>query len=182
MKYFLILLLFIFPLQVSAQTVVLRYTLSLPHLTTASHQSRPSTVTSVAKQKKETAGRVLLATGDIKTPPIAQNKEILPFKKLLTDEGAKTREVVLSHLSKYYSGEELIAADNILKKEAGYRYDAVNEIGCAGMVQACPASELNCPLTKDGILCQADFFVGYINRRYGSPSKAWEHHLQVNWY
>ena len=108
----------------------------------------------------------------------ALNSSPTPFKKYLTEQGTKTREIVLAHLSQYYSGDDLIASDNILKKEAGYRYDAVNEIGACGMVQAYPCEKLNCPLSEDGIICQIQFFIGYINRRYGSPSNAWKFHLE----
>jgi len=131
---------------------------------------------------------VVKESSSLLKPKISENQrgsggsKIIPFPKLLTPQGKKNREKALVYLSKYYQGDELIAADNILKKEAGYRYDAVNEIGCAGMVQACPASKLGCPLTEDGILCQTQWFIGYLNRRYGSPTQAWRFHLQNNYY
>jgi len=138
--------------------------------------------------------------GENKTAPTSENKEgrkiarinppkinketggIEPINKYLTEQGAKTREIVLAHLSQYYTGDELIASDNILKKEAGYRYDAINEIGACGIVQALPCEKLNCPLTEEGIICQTQWFIGYLNRRYGTPSNAWRHHLENNWY
>lgn len=117
------------------------------------------------------------------TIAVAKNKAVVQsFPKLLTENGAKNREYSLTYLSKYYSGEELTAADNILKKEAGYRTDAINEIGCGGMPQACPASKMGCALDQSGLDCQLQFFVGYITRRYGTPTQAWSHHLAMNWY
>ena len=105
-----------------------------------------------------------------------------PFRKYLTIDASKTREKVLAMAKRYYSGDQLIAFDNILKKEAGYRVDAVNEIGACGMGQANPCSKMNCPLDESGIECQFQWIVGYINRRYGDPLTAWNFHLENNWY
>jgi hypothetical protein len=105
------------------------------------------------------------------------------FPKYLTDYGAEAREWTLDYVSRYYSGDELIAFDNLLKKEAGYRYDAVNEIGACGIAQAYPCEKMNCPLTRDGLECQVQWVVGYLNGRYhGSPLEAWNFHSQNNWY
>jgi hypothetical protein len=109
-------------------------------------------------------------------------RTVVPFTKFLTEKGAKNREWVLSYVSKYFQGDELVAFDNILKKEAGYREDAVNGIGACGMPQALPCSKMNCPLNESGLECQVQWFIGYINRRYGSPSEAWRFHLINNWY
>lgn len=115
--------------------------------------------------------------------PTPVKQSLVPFPKYLTDNGAKNREKALAYLSKYYTGDELTAADNILKKEAGYRTDAVNEIGACGIVQANPCSKLNCPLNDSGLECQLQFFVGYINTHgYGTPLVAWNFHLKNNWY
>ena len=117
------------------------------------------------------------------TPTPRPRTSIQKFVKYLTSNGEKNREYALTYLSKYYSGDELTAADNILKKEAGYRTDAVNEIGCGGMPQACPATKMGCALDQSGLDCQLNFFVNYIKSRYqGSPLIAWAHHLSVNWY
>jgi hypothetical protein len=181
LKTALILIAFLFfPFSVHAETIVVRYSIKTANVKssvtrsvsgsnkTLTSQTLPS-LTSAHPKREQSAGEV---------------PTITPIPKFLTDEGARTREIVLAHLAKYYSGDELIAADNILKKEAGYRYDAVNpDSGACGMVQFLPCSKLKCPLTADGIICQAQAFVGYIiDHGYGSPSKAWEHHLQVNWY
>lgn len=171
----LALLLIVITTPVQAQKFTLRYSISTSggyqfqsvaksHITSLNTDSNPT--------QTEAKHNTMTATVNA----------IIPFKKFLTPEGETTREIVLAHLAKYYSGDELIAADNILKKEAGYRYDAVNEIGAGGMPQALPYSKMGCPLTKDGIICQAQWFIGYINRRYGSPTVAWNHHLQNNWY
>jgi len=109
-------------------------------------------------------------------------KTIAPFKKFLTDNGAETREKVLAIVSAKYAGDELMAFDNIMKKEAGYRLDAINEIGCGGMPQACPASKMNCPLDDSGLECQTNWVMNYIENRYGNPTTAWNFHLAHNYY
>jgi hypothetical protein len=117
------------------------------------------------------------------TPTEKPKASIQSFPKYLTSNGEKNREYALSYLSKYYSGDELTAADNILKKEAGYRTDAVNSSsGACGIVQANPCSKLNCPLNDSGLDCQLNWFIGYLNRRYGSPLAAWNTHINLGYY
>jgi hypothetical protein len=116
-------------------------------------------------------------------PQAEASEPLAEFPKYLTDYGAEAREWTLDYVSRYYSGDELIAFDNLLKKEAGYRYDAVNEIGACGIAQAYPCEKMNCPLTRDGLECQVQWVVGYLNGRYhGSPLEAWNFHSQNNWY
>ena len=119
-----------------------------------------------------------------KPTPTSAPKEkstINSFPKYLTDNGAKNREKALAYLSLYYSGDNLVAADNILKKEAGYRTDAING-NCGGMPQACPASKMGCALDQSGFDCQLQWFVGYVNQRYGTPLQAWKFHEVNNYY
>ena len=115
-----------------------------------------------------------------KPKEVAKPTTLAPFPKFLTDQGAKNREWVLNYVK--YKGDQLIAFDNLLKKEAGYRPDAVNEIGAGGIGQAYPASKMNCPLTQEGLRCQTDWVQTYIKNRYGSPLMAWNFHEQNNWY
>lgn len=206
MKHLILVLLFLIIHPVSAQEYVVRYTIK----STAGYHSSSQAISPSPTESKITGGvkakgQNISVVGDLRgdsssidnvsekteTRKIARinppkiNKEIgdiEPFNKYLTEQGIKTREIVLAHLSKYYSGNDLIASDNILKKEAGYRYDAINEIGACGIVQALPCEKLGCPLTEEGIICQTQWFIGYLNRRYGSPTNAWKFHLENNWY
>lgn len=117
------------------------------------------------------------------TPTPVAKPKVSSFKKYLTDQGAANREWVLNYAKTHYSGDELIAFDNILKKEAGYRPDALNEIGAGGIAQAYPHTKMGCPLTQEGLQCQVDWFISYLENRYqGSPLIAWEWHLTHGWY
>jgi hypothetical protein len=114
--------------------------------------------------------------------PTPKKQSLAPFRKYLTDKGVQTRERVLAIVSKFYIGDELIAFDNLMKKEAGYRLDAVNEIGACGIGQALPCSKMDCPLDESGLECQVNWVKSYIERRYGSPLVAWNWHIQNGWY
>jgi hypothetical protein len=107
---------------------------------------------------------------------------IEPFKKYLTEQGVRTRETVMRIAEQVYSDQDLVAFDNILKKESGYRYDAINEIGACGMGQALPCEKMGCPLTEEGVNCQTEWIMNYVSRRYGTPTNAWNFHLINNWY
>jgi hypothetical protein len=141
-------------------------------------------LTSTPTRKDKPSHAVILPSPTVTPKPKAS---IQSFAKYLTSNGAKNREYALAYLAKYYSGDELTAADNILKKEAGYRTDAVNGGNCIGIVQACPDKNgnatMNCPLNDSGLQCQLDWFVGYIVRHgYGTPLVAWNYHLIHNYY
>jgi len=118
------------------------------------------------------------------TPTPVKETSLIPFRKFLTPQGEKNREVVLAKAKIYYTGDELIAFDNLLKKEAGYETTAVNpDSGACGIFQSHPCSKMGCPLNNDGLDCQFQWGVGYLNRRYGgSPLKAWNYHLANNSY
>jgi len=116
------------------------------------------------------------------TPTPKPKATIQSFPKYLTDNGAKNRDKILALASAKYQGDDLVALDNIIKKESGYRPEALNEIGAGGICQAYPSSKMGCPLSQDGLNCQLDWCINYINNRYGSPSKAWNFHQQQNWF
>ena len=123
------------------------------------------------------------------TPKIEGKGEILPkktivesFPKYLTDNGASNREKALAWIAERWSGDDLTAFDNILKKESGYRADAVNEIGACGIGQAYPCEKMGCQVSDDDLMCQLEWVNRYIVNRYGSPSEAWSFHLLENYY
>lgn len=105
------------------------------------------------------------------------------FKKYLTENGAQTREQVLKIAGETYSGDSLVAFDNIMKKEAGYRLDAINSSsGACGIAQAHPCEKMGCPLDQSGLECQTKWAIKYITNRYGDPLLAWNFHLGNGWY
>jgi len=118
------------------------------------------------------------------TPTNKPQSKIQPFRKYLTDIGAKNREIALAYLrEKGFSEDEITAFDNIFKKEAGYMANAVNEIGCVGIPQDC-LNRMKCSLenTEEAVKCQVDWAIGYIKGRYGDSVSAWQHHLIANFY
>ena len=116
-------------------------------------------------------------TPTITVTPTPAKKAIVPYKKFLTEKAAEAREKILAIIhAKWETEEDRIAFDNILKVESGYRLDAMNEIGACGIGQALPCSKMNCPLdySEEAIHCQINWVHSYIERRYGTPSAAWD--------
>ena len=135
-----------------------------------------------APTRKEEPKKSIILPSLTPTPkPKAQTYYIKSFPKYLTDQGAINRMNILAMAKEKYQGDDLISLDNIIKKESGYRPEALNEIGAGGICQAYPYTKMNCPLSQDGLNCQLDWCINYINNRYGSPTKAWNFH-QVNNY
>lgn len=105
---------------------------------------------------------------------------ILPVEKYLTDAGASNRSKGLEIITAKWSGDNVTAFDNIIKKESGWRADAVNEIGACGIGQALPCEKMGCSL--EDLECQVNWVDRYIVSRYGTPLNAWSFWLANNWY
>jgi uncharacterized protein YabE (DUF348 family) len=76
------------------------------------------------------------------------------------------------------------AADFIISKESGWRLNAQNAGGCLGLGQACPGSKLiaACPAWQTDVVCQVQYFSGYVNGRYGGWSGAYQTWQIQGWY
>lgn len=151
---------------VHAETIVLKFT-----VTTSS--------------SKHFSARSVRGTG--RTAPSSQAEvkkqapSVLPVKKYLTQDAESTRQYVLNYVSRYYNDAELVAFDNLIKSESGWRMNAVNpSSGACGLGQSLPCEKMGCSLGD--VDCQTQWIVGYVNRRYGSPLSAWNFHLENNWY
>lgn len=113
----------------------------------------------------------------------ASEPVIESFPKYLTDQGDINRTHVLSYMEQQgYNQNNIVAMDNIFKKESGYRADALNEIGAGGICQAYPYTKMGCELTTEDLMCQVDWCLNYVNVRYGSPVEAWDFHIINNWF
>lgn len=76
------------------------------------------------------------------------------------------------------------AADYIISHESGWRVNAMNASGCAGLGQSCPASKLAavCPNWQTDPVCQMGFFNDYAVGRYGSWNAAYEVWQRQRWW
>lgn len=104
------------------------------------------------------------------------------FPKYLTNSGDTNRNKALEWMTAKWDGDNVVAFDNILKKESGYRADALNEIGAGGICQAYPASKMPCSLSNNDLMCQLEWCNNYIVSRYKTPIEAWNFHLINNWF
>lgn len=76
------------------------------------------------------------------------------------------------------------AVDYIIGRESGWRPNAMNAGGCAGLGQACPGSKLAnvCPEWQIDPVCQLKFFNGYATGRYGSWNEAYNFWIINHWW
>ena len=71
----------------------------------------------------------------------------------------------------------------LVKRESGYRYNAINPTsGAAGIPQALPPSKMKCGLTPKDIECQLDWMKDYLAKRYETVKIALQFHDKNNWY
>lgn len=82
------------------------------------------------------------------------------------------------------SADQFYAADYIISHESGWRVNATNAGGCAGLGQACPGSKLAnaCPNWQSDPVCQMRFFNGYAVGRYGSWTRAFDAWQRQRWW
>ena len=72
-------------------------------------------------------------------------------------------------------GKDADATWELVQKESGGRWDAVNPVsGAAGIGQAWPRSKMPCGLTEKDIECQISWLKTYITNRYVNGSIALE--------
>ena len=109
-------------------------------------------------------------------------KKIESYPKLLNEKEYQLRLTILDYLKNKLSENELIAMDNIFKRESGYNPEAKNEIGAGGLCQAYPYTKMNCQLSFYDWKCQVDWCLKYIINRYKNPIEAWKFHLVNNWF
>lgn len=108
---------------------------------------------------------------------------IKEYPKFMTEQSFNLRKEILSYLDKKIkSKNELIAFDNIIKKESGYNPTVINEIGAGGLCQAYPYSKMPCNLSWKDWQCQVDWCLKYIENRYENSINAWNFHLVNNWF
>ena len=75
--------------------------------------------------------------------------------------------------------------ERLWTRESGWRWNALNRSsGAYGIPQSLPASKMRSAGSDwhDNAGTQVKWGLGYINSRYGSPSKAWGHSQSTGWY
>lgn len=82
-------------------------------------------------------------------------------------------------LSYGWSEEDFNSLVNLWNRESGWNPNASNG-SCYGIPQSCPYSKMGSNYTDWKV--QIDWGLNYIQNRYGTPTKAWEHFQSHNWY
>jgi hypothetical protein len=137
--------------------------------------------TSVYTQKEKTSqegakfGQILASTKIVE-------EKVIPFPKLLNEREYELRKEILEYVKDKLTENQIIAFDNIIKKESGYNPASKNDIGAGGLCQAYPYEKMNCELKFEDWKCQVDWCLKYIENRYKNPIEAWRFHLVNNWF
>lgn len=164
-----------------------KLTIARPLVKKAPTHKKTDEVTSSDRRESTVAKRETLqasSAAPTQAIPPASASLIEPYKKYLTEDANEVRNKLLPQIYADYDADNALALDNILKKEAGYRPDAINEIGAGGMPQALPYSKMGCDLawTDEAVQCQYAWIKTYIANRYGSPIEAWQFHVAWGYY
>ncbi|MEU3990082.1 hypothetical protein AB0F24_17195 [Streptomyces platensis] len=83
-----------------------------------------------------------------------------------------------------WSQKQWPALDKLWTRESGWRWNAANPSGAYGIPQALPGSKMKSAGAdwRTNPATQIKWGLKYIKGRYGSPSAAWAHSQDVNWY
>lgn len=80
-----------------------------------------------------------------------------------------------------FGTQHVLSMEKIVFKESSLNPYAINKkSGACGLFQFYPCQKLKCALSD--VDCQITAGVKYIKARYGTPAKAWEFHIEHNWY
>lgn len=82
---------------------------------------------------------------------------------------------------------DLVYAQKIVHKESTWRVGVVNQLGCIGLIQACPKGlkprmVAECPNWANDPVCQLRVAESYMKARYGTWADAWSFHVRSNWW
>lgn len=101
-------------------------------------------------------------------------------QKVVAVSGDVAEQVRLATV-RHFGENEWSAMQTLVQKESGFNQYARNpSSGACGLYQALPCSKLPCNL--DDVNCQAEWGIGYIKGRYGTPSNALAFHYSNGWY
>jgi hypothetical protein len=126
-------------------------------------------------QERAKFGQILASTKIVE-------EKVIPFNKLLNEKEYELRKEILEYVKDKLTENQIIAFDNIIKKESGYNPASKNDIGAGGLCQAYPYEKMNCELKFEAWKCQVDWCLKYIENRYKNPIEAWKFHLINNWF
>lgn len=83
------------------------------------------------------------------------------------------KDQVLSAGAKRFGEQHTASLEALVMHESGFNQYAGNKSsGACGLFQAMPCEKMGCSL--DDVQCQIDWGFGYIERRYGNPTNAWD--------
>lgn len=113
-------------------------------------------------------------------------------KKVVKTTKKKNKKVKTASVSEYhryaqeygnYNTTELICLINLWNYESGWNPNSVNKNSKAcGIPQALPCNKIKKSEGSNDWKAQIRWGIKYINYRYDTPCKAWNHFKKKNWY
>ena len=131
-------------------------------------------------------------TTQITTTNTNTTKTTKKSKKVVKTTKKKNKKVKTASVSEYhkyaqeygnYNTTELICLINLWNHESGWNPDDVNKSsGACGIPQAYPCKKIKQSEGSNDWKAQIRWGIKYINYRYDTPCKAWNHFKKKNWY
>lgn len=149
--------------------IVVRYTIT----TTNGHKLKP-----LAKSVAGGAGgRAGASTSSSPTRTASQQTVPPSASHGLSGRGevlaGSVKDQVLAAGVDRFGKEHTSSLEALVMHESGFNQYAGNRSsGACGLFQAMPCAKMGCQL--DDVQCQIDWGFGYIERRYGNPTNAWD--------
>ena len=131
-------------------------------------------------------------TTQITTTNTNTTKTTKKSKKVVKTSKKKNKKVKIASVSEYhkyaqeygnYNTTELICLINLWNHESGWNPNSVNKNSKAcGIPQALPCNKIKKSEGSNDWKAQIRWGIKYINYRYDTPCKAWNHFKKKNWY
>lgn len=122
---------------------------------------------------------------DTKTTTTKKKTTKKKTTKKVTKVKTSGKEEYINYAVSYgnYDEQQTSCLINLWNKESGWNPNSVNKSsGACGIPQALPCSKIKNSEGSNDWKAQIRWGIKYINVRYKSPCKAWNHFQKKNWY
>lgn len=124
------------------------------------------------------------STINVQIPEETTKKVVKTSKKVAKASKSEMQSYAKSLFGNYgWNDSDFEALINLWNRESGWRVNASNG-SCYGIPQSCPGSKIASYGNdwKTNYKTQIKWGLNYINKRYGSPTSAWNHFKSKGWY
>lgn len=145
------------------------------------NKTETTTTSTISTTTKKTTKKVVKTTKTVQKTTKKTTKSTTKVQKVAT----ASKQEYIDYAKSYgnYDDKQMSCLINLWNHESGWNPNSVNKkSGACGIPQALPCSKIKNVEGSNDWKAQIRWGIKYINYRYKTPCKAWEHFKKKNWY